>query len=228
METKFQTSFIPKKQSVMVGGATAQPRKRGTSFFMGLGTAVFIISLVGAGGAYTWKQVLLSQQTTYKNDLTARQQQFNIDLIEQLKQTNVQIDLASQILSNHLAASQVFGIISRLTIENVRFLSMDLTAGAAGDPLKLSMQGYGTNLAAVAFQSDVLSQLEQYGLRKVVKNPILSDPSVDSNKTVSFGFTATIDPSSISYEKAIAPAPAAATSTSPSPSAPAPTPFTTQ
>ncbi|MEN9524455.1 MAG: hypothetical protein RL536_524, partial [Candidatus Parcubacteria bacterium] len=101
------------------------------------------------------------------------------------------------------------------TIEKVRFLSMDLTAPNAnsGEGFKLSMKGYGTSLPAIAFQSDVLGQLEDYGLRKVVKNPILSDPSVDINSTVSFGLSATIDPATLTYRRSLADA--SATSTNP-------------
>jgi hypothetical protein len=68
------------------------------------------------------------------------------------------------------------------------------------------MQGYGSSLSAVAFQSDVLNQLEQYGLRKIIRNPILSDPALDANGTVSFNFSATIDPAALSYMKSVEPA----------------------
>jgi hypothetical protein len=82
---------------------------------------------------------------------------------------------------------------------------MDLTADKAGEEIKVSLKGYGTSLSAVAWQSDVLGNLERYGLRKVVKNPILSDPALDSNGTVSFGFTASIDPASMTYERSLNP-----------------------
>jgi hypothetical protein len=212
METRFQTSFIPKKPAASaIGGASSPKHKHGASIFMTISTVLFILSLVGAGAVYAWKQYLLSSQDAYKQTLSTREQQFNIDLIEQLKSENVKIDLAKQLIQNHLALSQIFDIVGRLTIENVRFMSMDVTAPSAGsDGVKLSMQGYGTSLSAVAFQSDVLNQLDQYGLRKIVKNPILSNPAIGSNNTVSFGFSATIDPTSLSYENSVAPAAASA------------------
>ncbi len=205
METKFQTSFIPKKPFTQVGGLNPQaPRGHTSSLFMTLATLLFIASLVAAGGMYFWKSYLLSAQDSYKTQLATREKQFNTTLIEELKAQNVKIDLAKGLIANHIATSQIFDIIGRLTIESVRFLSMDLSAGTnPGDGVKISMKGYGTSLSAVAFQSDVLGQLEQYGLRKVVKNPILSDPSIDTNRTVSFGLSATVDPASLSYEKSL-------------------------
>ena len=191
-----------------VGGLnTPTPRRHTSSLFMTLAVFLFIASLASAGGMYFWKSVLLSSQEGYKIQLAEREKQFNADLIEELKRQNVKIDLAKGLLKNHMAMSQIFDIVGRLTIESVRFLSMDVSSGVEpGEGVKVSMKGYGTSFSAVAFQSDVLGQLEEYGLRKIVKNPILSDPALDGNGTVSFGFSATIDPVNLSYEKSIAPA----------------------
>ncbi|MEK7610019.1 MAG: hypothetical protein AAB470_02780 [Patescibacteria group bacterium] len=206
METKFQTSFIPKKPIVPVGGASSgynstTPHSHSVSIFMSLAVLIFLVSIIAAGGMYFWKSFLLSSQESYKTQLAQREKQFNADLIEELKRQDIKIDLAKDLILNHMAASEIFDIIGRLTIEKVRFSSMDLSTGTDG--IKISLKGFGTNLSAVAFQSDVLSKLEEYGLRKVVKNPILSDPALDTNGTVSFGLTATVDPASLSYTKSV-------------------------
>lgn len=172
---------------------------------MTIASLIFVASLVAAGGMYFWKSTLLSSQERYKEQLVEREKQFNADLIEELKRQNVKIDLAKELLANHIALSQIFDVIGRLTIERVRFLSMDVSAGTAAEGVKISMKGYGADFRSVAFQSDVLGQLEQYDLRKIVKNPIITDPSLDSAGTVSFGFTATVDPSNLSYTKSIMP-----------------------
>jgi hypothetical protein len=208
METKFQTSFIPKKPTVSaIGSVSSAPRHRYTSsIFMTIATIIFIISILGTGAVFAYKQYLINAQETYKIDLATREKQFNTDLIEQLKGQNIKIDDARSLLANHVALSQIFDVLSRLTIENVSFKSLDVSSPTTGsDGIKISLQGYGTSLSAVAYQSDVLSQLDQYGLRKVVKNPILSNPTLNTNGAVSFGFTAVIDPSSMLYENLISP-----------------------
>ncbi len=215
METKFQTSFIPKKPLIPVGGLTQSAPHRSFSFLMVISVLLFIVSIGVAGGTYFYKSYLESSQVKYREELALREKQFNPDLIEELKHQNVKIDIGKQLIQNHLAVSQIFDIIGRLTIENVRFTSMDLAIGQnSGEGIKVSMKGYGTSLSAVAWQSDVLGQLERYGLRKVVKNPILSDPALDAAGLVSFGFSATIDPESLSYVKSLQP-PSTATSTTP-------------
>ena len=119
METKFQTSFIPKKSLMMqggIGGISAQaPRHRSSSIFMTLAVLIFIASLCIAGGTYFWKSLALQSQESYKTQLAQREKQFNANLIEELKRQNVKIDFARQLLRNHLALSQIFGIIGLFT-----------------------------------------------------------------------------------------------------------------
>lgn len=186
-----------------VGVPTLQkPHRGGTSIYMTIGILLFVVSLASVGAAYVWKQYLQTSQDQYKSELSAREQQFNIDQITQLKQINVQIDTARSLLSNHLALSQIFKIISHFTIDNIQFLSLDVTTPQAqGGDLAITMSGAGVNLAAVAFQSDVLGSLENYNLHNIVKNPIIANPSIDSKTgVVSFSFTADINPSALSYE----------------------------
>ncbi len=215
METKFQTSFIPKRPSV-IPSPSGMPESNlasrvnaaasaGRSILMIIAIVVFGASILSAAGAYLWKEYLISAQNTYKQQLSVREQQFNIDLISQLKEESIKLSTAKQLLANHLALSQIFSIVARLTAENVRFLSMDITAPKSpGGDLSLTLSGYGKDFSAVAFQSDVLGQLDQYGLRKIVKNPIISNPALNQSGTVAFGFTASIDPSSLSYANKLA------------------------
>ncbi|MGC9605242.1 MAG: hypothetical protein ABSF56_00570 [Minisyncoccia bacterium] len=206
METKFQTSFIPKRPAqATIGSVAAAPRRRiGGNLYMTIAILAFVASLSAVGGAYLWKQYLLSAQATYRQQLSTREEQFNIDLIAQLKAESVKIGLAKQLLSNHLSTSEIFSIISRLTVENVRFSAMDVVVPTLpGNDITVTLSGYGRYFSTVAFQSDVLNQLDQYGLRHIVKNPIISNPSLNQDGTVSFGLTASIDPGSMSYKKSL-------------------------
>lgn len=224
METKFQTSFIPRKPVPVTPGSLGpqvQHHGRGLgSVYMTLAVLVFVASLLVVGGAYAWKQYLISDQAKLQTDLAQRQKDFNLDQIALMKAQSTKISMARQLLKNHLAVSNIFDIVGKLTAESVRFVTMDLTvpAGMPG-PFQISMSGYGRNYSSVAFQSDVLSQLERYGLRNVVKNAIISNPALNPNGSVSFSFTAQVDPASFSYMKSLGAAPvqaggASATTTS--------------
>ncbi|MFA6295652.1 MAG: hypothetical protein WC666_04565 [Candidatus Paceibacterota bacterium] len=219
MDPKFQTSFIPKKQSFTPGSGIV-PQKSSphiAGIFMNVAIFIFVASLIAIGGAYLWKKSLSSLQESYKKELVEREKQFNLNLVEQLKQVNVQIDTAKDLLKKHIAMSQIFDIIQKMTVADVRFTSMNLTGPTAlTGEASLSMNGYGASLSAVAFQSDVLGQFSKYGLgglQKVIKNPMVSDPVLDSNGAVSFGFSATIESNNLSYIQSVVGSNVEATST---------------
>ena len=209
METKFQTSFIPKKPIVSVGsaGTNFAPQRKthsNISIFFNIGILLFIVSIGMTIGVFAWKSVTLSSQENLKKQLAQRQSQFQPDLIEELKRTNVKIDIAKKLMSNHLALSNVFAFISHLTAERIRFSSLELSApGGQSNDIRITMKGVGADLSAVAFQSDVLGQLDKYGLRRIVKNPTLANPALDTTGMVSFDFSAAIDPATVQYANTI-------------------------
>jgi hypothetical protein len=165
---------------------------------------LFVLSLAGAGFVYLWEGVLISAQEGYRSDLNKSKNQFNPGLIEELKRANTKIDLSKELLKNHLAMSEIFDIVSKLTIESVRFKSLEVSLPVnTKDSLKLSLRGEGASFKAIAFQSDVLGQSAQYGENKLIKNPILSDLTVDANGRVAFNLTAQLSPTDISYEKVL-------------------------
>ena len=221
MDPKFQPSFIPKKQALptvgMAGHASLRPPRRGSGIFMILAVIVFVLSLLSVAGAYFWKQYLESSQVTYKAELAKQESAFEPDVINQLKAINDEIDQAKSIMKSHVAVSQIFDkVLQAVTVSNIGFLSMDLSSPALGsDDYALKLSGYGANLAAVAFQSDVLGQLSDYGLTGVVNNPSVSNPALsDKGTTVTFDLAASINPAGLSYEQLVNPtAPAAASST---------------
>lgn len=202
METKFQTSFIPKRP--LVSDNKIYTPKGGTSVLMFVAILLFIASIAGAVFSILWKNVLIKSQENYKVQLAESEKRFNTTLIEELKKANTKIDLSKQLLKNHLAASEIFSIISKLTIEGVRFSSFDFSAPAKdSDGVKITMRGVGNSFSAIAFQSSVFGESQKYGTNKILKNPVLSDLNLDANGNVAFTFTSTINPSDISYDKVL-------------------------
>lgn len=211
MDTKFQTSFIPKKpilmdQKVVHHGST-------TSIFMFISVLVFIFSIAGAVFSLIWKDVLIKQQTQYAIDLKKAESRFDIATIEKLKKASVKIETATQLLKNHLAVSEIFNIISLLTADGIRFTSFEFSPSTvSNDPnntessngIKISMKGVGSSFSAIAWQSDVFGKSAKFGTNKVVKNPILTDLQLDPlTGNVAFSFTAEINPEDLNYEKQI-------------------------
>lgn len=204
METKFQTSFIPKKP-LLTQSPIAHTRHQ-ASLSMVIAVFLFVLSLAGAGFVILWEKVLVKAQEDSKAKLSEIRNQFNPELIEELKRANVKIDLSKQLLRNHLASSEVFDIVSKLTIESVRFKSFEFNNAAGSkdaskDGIRLTMKGEGSSFSSIAFQSDVLGKSTQYGTNKLMKNPIISDLTVDQNGRVAFSLSAQISPIDLSYER---------------------------
>lgn len=204
MDPKFQTSFIPKKPLVSSAGVkTRHP----VSIFMTAAVIIFILSIGGAAFALVWERVLASQEAQYQDELAKDQNQFNTSLISTLSKANQKIDIANQLLKSHLASSQVFDIVSKLTISTVRWKSFDFSVpDKAGQGIKVAMEGDADSFASIAYQSDVFGQSALFGTNKVIKNPVLSNLSVQPGGHVAFSFTATVDPSELSYTSSLAPA----------------------
>lgn len=225
METKFQTSFIPKKplpsvgiQGVNTGVPTKLKPVKPGSLLLNIAILIFIISIGAGAVVYAWKIVLQNNQNSYKLQLAEKQSQFNPELISQLKIVNVKIDTAKQLLSRHIAASNIFDIVGKMTTENVRYLGMEVRTplgrdtqgavqGTPGSPsnINVTLNGQGINLSSVAFQAQVLAELDKYGLSELVRNPVLSDPDIGQDGSVSFKLTHDIRPSAIIYMKGATP-----------------------
>ncbi|MEK7184555.1 MAG: hypothetical protein AAB683_00260 [Patescibacteria group bacterium] len=200
MDTKFQTSFIPKKpilaeQKVVKGAGS-------TSIFMFIAVIIFIVSLTIAVFLVVWKSLLIKSQENYIVNLKKAEERFDTATIEKLKKVNTKIDLSKKLLKSHMAVSEIFNIISALTIEGIRFKSFNFTAPVIdGDVIKISMKGVGSSFSAIAFQSDVFGQSSKFGKNKTLKNPVMSDLVLDDLGNVNFTFTATIDSMDVSYDK---------------------------
>ena len=138
METKFQTSFIPKK-SLTPASPTVSANRESTSILLLIGVLVFVVSILAAAGSYGWQKYLESKQNGYGANLATLEKNFNTNSIVALKTTATKIDLASALLKNHIALSQVFGALSAITAENIRFTALDLEV-TTGKQMQISMK----------------------------------------------------------------------------------------
>lgn len=200
METKFQTSFIPKKP--LVSDQRIITNNGGTSILMVIASILFLISVAGAIFTVVWINVLNKDREGYTKGLADMESKFPIADIENLRKINAKIDLSKQLLKNHLAIEEIFSIVSQLTTEEVRFNSFSFSAPAKDtDGINITLSGVAKNYFAIAFQSDVFGSSDKYGSNKILKNPVVSGVNEQENGTISFGFSATLNPDDIRFQK---------------------------
>lgn len=204
METKFQTSFIPKKPLITDPTKPVVTHSGGISIMMIVSIILFIASLGGAVFSVVWIGVLNQAQDSYKKQLSESEKRFNISLIEDLKKFSTKIEISKELFQKHLSVSEIFPIINELTIETVKFDSFEFSEPDKGsDSIKITMHGVAKNYNSIAFQSDVFGSSDKFGKNKIIKNPVVADLSEEDNGEINFSFSGLLSSKDILYEKTV-------------------------
>lgn len=193
MDTKFQSSFIPKQPVNVPARSTS-----GSNIFFLISFVIFIISLVGAGGMYLWDKQLDKQIIDVNSSLTLARNSFDQNTVKEFSHLNDKINAADFLLKQHVAPSVLFGIIGDSTLKNVRFTNFKYS-NAGGDKVSISMSGEAVSYEAVALQSSAFTNPK---LRNVFRNTIFSDPDLNASGKAVFSFTTGVDPTLLNYYKA--------------------------
>lgn len=160
METKFQTSFIPRKPLVPNSAAVPSTSHGGgsSSVLVLVSVIIFCLSVASAIVVFGWEKVEAKKIEESKVLLDANRRRFGTD-IETLKSFNKRINVTKKIMDGHMSISNIFTMIADLTVDKVRF--SNFTFEAPADPLRdrieISMRGEADSFATLAYQTDVLS-----------------------------------------------------------------------
>ncbi|MFA6227261.1 MAG: hypothetical protein WC631_02200 [Candidatus Paceibacterota bacterium] len=199
METKFQTSFIPKKP--IVEEHQLAPR---VSLFLLVSIIVFLVAVGLAGWIFLEKKVLIQKIDTDKQTIEANKSSFETGTIESMIRLDSRIKVANLLMSKHISMSPIFSFFEDRTLKNVRFRSfkISLTGGASGgDSLaKVDMNGQARDFKTVASQADEFGKIEY---REIIKAPVFADLNLTQDGSVSFSFVTLIVPDFISYAKSV-------------------------
>ena len=195
METKMQTSFIPKKPIV-----DSRPDGSGISLFLLLAIIVFIVSLALGGGVWLWQKSLISQIEKAKIDLVAAKDSYEEGTINPLIRFNDRLTEAQTLLNRHLAVSPIFILLEQNVLRNVRIKTMKFSYAGEGRT-KLDLGGVAVDYDALLKQSDAFGA---ESLRQFISTPVISDFNPTPEGTVTFSFNALIDSDLISYRDTVA------------------------
>src|ERR1035437_8359755 len=118
METKYQTSFIPKKP---VASVEQRKSSTGMSLFMLISIILFLISLGLAGYILLEKKLLIQEIGTDQETITKNKGNFTSDsnTIESLVLLNSRINVAEGLLGKHVAVSPIFDFLQQTTLKSV-------------------------------------------------------------------------------------------------------------
>jgi hypothetical protein len=193
MDPQVSASFIPKKP------LTSEPRPRGSAygFILLIIILIFIASLVAAGAAFAYKEILTAAIASKQHSLQLAQAAYDPGAIQDLARLDDRINQSKTILSKHIAASALFSFLATQTLNNVQFTSLDFELADSG-VATIKLNGKADSFSTIALQSD------QFGASKVLKEVVFSGIVVDSTTgNVTFTVTAAVDPSLFLYSNSI-------------------------
>ncbi len=191
MDTRFQTSFIPKKP--IIGSDAVHSTVRVSAFFV-VALILFLTSVASAAGVYVYEKTLEKANLLNDKKLGEKEKRFEPATLNEIQVKNTQINAAKDILSKHIAVSDFIKNLSTLTLQSVRFKSFDYKYVSA-EKITISMKGEGRDFKSVALQSDIFSKKNL-----IFKDPIISNLAVNNEGTVDFDFTASLAANVVSYK----------------------------
>jgi len=198
METKFQTSFIPKAPVV---DSSAGRRSSGAGVLFLVSFIIFMASACSAAGVFFYNQILDQKIKKGNEELIDNKNIFDPGLVQEYSRLNDRIKASYEILKKHVSVSNLFNIISAVTLKNVRFSNFTYS-NASSDKVTLNMNGQTKSYELVALQARALTD-PTMKYRNAFKSPIIGDLNVDTLGNVSFNLSSSIDPSVISYYRLV-------------------------
>ncbi len=198
METKFQTSFIPKAP---VTDSSAGRSSGGAGFLFLISFIIFMGSLSAAVGVFFYAQIIDQNIKKGNEELSDNKNIFDPKVVQDYSRLNDRINASYEILKKHVAVSNLFNIISAVTLKNVRFNNFTYT-NAGSDKISLTMNGQTKSYELIALQARALTD-PTMKYRNAFKSPILGDLNADSLGNVSFNLSSAVDPSVVSYYRLV-------------------------
>jgi hypothetical protein len=199
METKFQTSFIPKKPIVQEKKISS-----GISLFLLISLVVFFITSGLAGWVYFEKQRLIDKINEEKATITKNKNSLTKDSlsIENFVDLNTRIEISKELLSKHITVAPVFGFLQDRILKNVRFNSFvfsysDKTDSTGKTNVKVDVSGKALNWRTMAAQVDELGKTQW---KNIIKESRVSNLALSSDGSVSFLYSAYLSPDFIIYK----------------------------
>jgi hypothetical protein len=192
MESRFQTSFIPKKSVV------SEPMRgpRVINLFAVLSTVIFLMVLAGAVGTFFYGSYLEKAIAANKTLLENEKGSLDPELVRQIVRLDTRMQVGQKLINEHIAPSHFFDLLEEITLPSVRFSSFKFDF-LDRDKVSLVMKGQASGFSAVALQSDIFNKTS------VLQNPIVGSLALQPAGTVSFDFSAELDSTILLFKRYI-------------------------
>ncbi len=197
MDQNFQTSFIPKKPIMEERASASRP----SVFFLIASIFILFIVLLGTGGIYFYKVSLNKQLTSMETSLSNDENNFEPSKINKLQVLDKRLNVATQLLANHIAISPIFSALEQVTMHTVRFTKFSYDSGTdQSGNVDIQMSGIAIGYRSLALQSDLLASNKNF------INPVFSNLTLDNSGNVIFDLDFSVPASFVNYKQTLQPA----------------------
>ena len=155
-------------------------------FFI-IGGNIAIISLLLAAAVFGYELYLKNARDQKSVALSEAQKAVNLDTVEEFIRLKNRLSTVETLLNQHVGLSEFFDTLEARTLQTVRFSGLTIVV-EDDRSAEISMDGVARSFNALAAQSSAIAA------EKRIKRAIFSDISVNTNGTVGFTLTATLDP----------------------------------
>jgi len=181
------TSFAPRAASSVRHFSTNFTSAFGF-FAYGVLTLAFVLAL----GVFFYGRILTSTAAAKDAALATAQAALDPTTVENFVRLRDRLSSSRNLLEDHIALSNFFSSFGDLLPVNVRFASLHLSQNDAG-VVKVDGSGAAKNFNALAATSNAIAMDGR------IKDAIFSNISINTNGSVSFAFSATIDPKFVTF-----------------------------
>lgn len=151
-----------------------------------------LVSVAGAGGLYGYNFYLKKAIAAKSAELEQERAAFAPALIEELRRLDSRFKVAQDLLNAHTAPTQLFDLLSRVTVKTVELDILSYQMNDDGD-IAVILDGTARNFASLALQS------EEFNKESAIREPVFSNFSLDDFGNVLFQAEISVNPLALSY-----------------------------
>jgi hypothetical protein len=194
MDPKFQTSFIP-KSPVISQQKQASVSMPAIDIFSTVSTVVFFLTLILLGGAFGYEFYLKNQIELVKAEVVKANESYQLQDAKNIIAANSRLMSIKRLVDRHIAMSEMFSLLQTLTLKKVAFSNFSYKSIGGENEITMDTEAQTYNALA--------QQLAAFSENSYIKKPRFTDFALSENGNIKTKFTAVIDPSLVSYKKAV-------------------------
>jgi hypothetical protein len=193
-QTKFTTSFIPKKPVIQTV-ANYKPKSNIVSIIT---IAIFLGTVVFGVGLFVYKLSIEKIIDSHRQTLERANQEFDPNFIKEATRLNTKMISVKKLLDNHQSPSAIFKLLENNTLNTVKFNNMRYNTDKNKGQIFLEADGLGLGYQSIVLQSD------EFGKTGTLKDVVFSSIQSNESGLVAFSFKSQVDPQFVLYRKNLA------------------------